>query len=71
MRPERIVRLGMTLTPEGRHVFPRLTVEENLLLGAIPLADRRRAEDLRRQAFDRFPVLATASPAGRRDAFRR
>ena len=59
MRPERIVRLGMTLTPEGRRVFPRLTVEENLLLGSIPLADRKRAEEMRRQVYDRFPVLAT------------
>jgi branched-chain amino acid transport system ATP-binding protein len=59
MRPERIVRLGMTLTPEGRRVFPRLTVEENLLLGSIPLADRERAEEVRRRVYDRFPVLAT------------
>ena len=59
LRPEKIVRLGMTLTPEGRRVFPRLTVEENLLLGAIPLADRGRAADLRRQVYERFPVLAS------------
>jgi branched-chain amino acid transport system ATP-binding protein len=57
MRPERIVRLGMTLTPEGRHVFPNLTVDENLTLGAIPLRDRSRAQGLRQQAFDRFSVL--------------
>jgi branched-chain amino acid transport system ATP-binding protein len=57
MRPERVVRLGMTLTPEGRHVFPNLTVDENLTLGAIPLRDRSRAPGLRQQAFDRFPVL--------------
>jgi branched-chain amino acid transport system ATP-binding protein len=59
MRPERIVRLGMTLTPEGRRVFPRLTVEENLLLGAVPLADRGRAGALRRQVYERFPVLVS------------
>lgn len=59
MRPERIVRLGMTLTPEGRRVFPRLTVEENLLLGSIPLADRGRAGEIRGQVYDRFPVLST------------
>ena len=58
LRPERIVHLGMTLTPEGRRVFPRLTVEENLVLGAIPLRDRSRAEALRRRVLDRFPVLA-------------
>ncbi len=58
MRPERIVRLGMTLTPEGRRVFPRLTVDENLLLGAIPLGTRGKAGELRQRAYDRFPVLA-------------
>src|SRR5258705_9019938 len=34
MAPEEIVDLGITLVPEGRRLFPRLTVEENLLLGA-------------------------------------
>lgn len=57
-RPERIVRLGMTLTPEGRRVFPTLTIEENLLLGAIPLGDRGQASRLRDDAYARFPVLA-------------
>src|SRR5207245_11066911 len=32
--PEQIVDLGIALVPEGRRLFPRLTVEENLLLGA-------------------------------------
>jgi branched-chain amino acid transport system ATP-binding protein len=58
MRPERIVRLGMTLTPEGRRVFPALTVDENLLLGAIPLRDKSEADGLRQAAYARFPVLA-------------
>jgi branched-chain amino acid transport system ATP-binding protein len=58
MRPERIVRLGMTLTPEGRRVFPLLTVDENLLLGAIPLRDRSRAKSLTQEQFERFPILA-------------
>ncbi len=34
MEPEEIVRLGIALVPEGRRLFPKLTVEENLLLGA-------------------------------------
>jgi branched-chain amino acid transport system ATP-binding protein len=38
---ERIVRLGCALVPEGRHVFPTMTVRENLLLGAYP---RRREQ---------------------------
>ncbi len=56
--PERIVRLGMTLTPEGRHVFPRLTVDENLLLGAIAIRDKSQADTIRRDIYARFPVLA-------------
>jgi branched-chain amino acid transport system ATP-binding protein len=54
---EAIVNLGVALVPEGRRLFPRLTVEENLLLGAFrPLA---RAEISRNAAFcyEVFPVL--------------
>lgn len=58
MRPERIVRTGMTLTPEGRRVFTTLSVDENLLLGAIALKDRSQAPALREMVYDRFPVLA-------------
>lgn len=55
--PERIVKRGMTLTPEGRRVFPKLSVEENLTLGAIPLRDRSHAAGLRAGMLDRFPIL--------------
>ena len=55
---ERIVRLGLTLVPEGRRVFPKLTVAENLRLGAAA----RRRHDGAAAALDRvyglFPVLA-------------
>jgi branched-chain amino acid transport system ATP-binding protein len=55
--PEEIVRLGITLVPEGRRLFPQLTVEENLLLGAY----RREArKDLARNlafCLEAFPVL--------------
>ena len=56
--PEEIVDLGIALVPEGRRLFPRLTVEENLLLGA----SRRTARALSSQnlafCFETFPVLA-------------
>ncbi len=55
--PERIVRLGMTLTPEGRHVFPNLTVDENLALGRATRRDREGIEEARRELFALFPVL--------------
>jgi branched-chain amino acid transport system ATP-binding protein len=57
MEPEEIVRLGVALVPEGRRLFPKLTVEENLLLGAFRDAARARiAENLDfcYQAFSRL-----------------
>jgi branched-chain amino acid transport system ATP-binding protein len=57
MEPEEIVRLGIALVPEGRRLFPKLTVEENLLLGAFRDAARARiAENLDfcYQAFSRL-----------------
>jgi len=54
---EEIVNLGVAMVPEGRRLFPKLTVEENLMLGAFrPLA---RAEMAKNLAFcnETFPVL--------------
>ncbi|HET9751348.1 MAG TPA: ABC transporter ATP-binding protein [Myxococcales bacterium] len=56
--PHEVVRHGIVLVPEGRHLFPRLTVEENLLLGAHrPEARRRWAEGLS-LCYELFPQLA-------------
>jgi branched-chain amino acid transport system ATP-binding protein len=55
---EQIVDLGIALVPEGRRLFPRLTVEENLLLGAFRRTARReRARNLD-VCFETFPRLA-------------
>ncbi|MFZ3334409.1 MAG: ABC transporter ATP-binding protein [Xanthobacteraceae bacterium] len=55
---EEIVDLGIALVPEGRRLFPRLTVEENLLLGAFrPTARRAMARNLD-VCFETFPRLA-------------
>jgi branched-chain amino acid transport system ATP-binding protein len=55
---EQIVDLGIALVPEGRRLFPRLTVEENLLLGAFrPTARREMARNLS-VCFETFPRLA-------------
>jgi len=56
---EEIVNLGIALVPEGRRLFPKLTVEENLLLGAYRKA--ARADIARNLAFawDAFPALRT------------
>ena len=54
---EEIVNLGIALVPEGRRLFPKLTVEENLLLGAYrPSARADIARNLA-FAFEAFPVL--------------
>jgi branched-chain amino acid transport system ATP-binding protein len=58
-RPEQILRKGLALVPEGRHIFGSLTVAENLELGTTARRDRRAAgEDLERM-LERFPVLRT------------
>ena len=57
MSTEEIVNLGVALVPEGRRLFPKLTVEENLLLGAFrPLAREHLADNLD-FAFEAFPLL--------------
>jgi len=50
-----IVKLGLALVPEGRHLFPSLSVEENLLIGGY--GDRRRSPWNLRAVYDVFPVL--------------
>ena len=55
--PEDIVELGIALVPEGRRLFPRLNVEENLLLGAYRPAARARIADNMAFCFEAFPVL--------------
>src|SRR5262245_20807510 len=54
---EEIVSLGIALVPEGRRLFPKLTVEENLLLGAYRAEARRDIAANLEFSFDAFPVL--------------
>jgi branched-chain amino acid transport system ATP-binding protein len=56
--PEEIVGLGVALVPEGRRLFPALTVEENLMLGAYRKAARRNIAGNLDFVFATFPVLA-------------
>jgi branched-chain amino acid transport system ATP-binding protein len=55
---EEIVNLGVAMVPEGRRLFPKLTVEENLLLGAFRKQARGDIEKNRAFCFEIFPVLA-------------
>jgi branched-chain amino acid transport system ATP-binding protein len=54
----RRVRAGVTLVPEGRALFPDLTVEENLLAGGLVRAPRRRLAPRLAEVFELFPLLA-------------
>ncbi len=56
MAPHRIVQLGMSHVPEGRGIFHRLSVYENLLMGAYQRRDRELDADLKR-VYDLFPRL--------------
>jgi branched-chain amino acid transport system ATP-binding protein len=55
---EEIVNLGVAMVPEGRRLFPKLTVEENLLLGAFRPLARRDIEKNRSFCYEAFPALA-------------
>jgi branched-chain amino acid transport system ATP-binding protein len=59
MSPEKRVAMGMGHVPQGRQVFPQLTVEENLRLGAYTLRRRNRSRYAAAldSVYDRFPVL--------------
>jgi branched-chain amino acid transport system ATP-binding protein len=54
---EEIVDLGIALVPEGRRLFPRLTVEENLLLGAFRPTARAQKDKNLEFCYDTFPRL--------------
>jgi branched-chain amino acid transport system ATP-binding protein len=56
--PHRIVRAGIVHVPEGREVFPLLTVEENLALGAYTRSDKAEVARDRDLVFSYFPILA-------------
>ncbi|GBD08568.1 High-affinity branched-chain amino acid transport ATP-binding protein LivF [Candidatus Thermoflexus japonica] len=55
--PEQRVAMGIVLVPEGRGIFPDLTVRENLWLGAWRHRDRRRAQQDLEMVFHYFPIL--------------
>jgi branched-chain amino acid transport system ATP-binding protein len=55
--PEQIARLGISLVPEGRDIFPSLTVEENLRLGAFTRRQKNEYQRDLEEVFGLFPVL--------------
>ncbi|MFJ6214028.1 ABC transporter ATP-binding protein [Streptomyces sp. NPDC092296] len=57
MPAHRIVSLGLAHSPEGRHIFPRMTIEENLLLGAFLRRDAAGVQRDVDHAYALFPIL--------------
>jgi branched-chain amino acid transport system ATP-binding protein len=55
--PQEIVERGISLSPEGRHVFPRMSVRENLDLGAYLRKDRDGIDNDRERVYSLFPRL--------------
>ena len=58
-KPEEIVDLGVALVPEGRRLFPSLSVEENLILGAFRATARTNISKNLEFVFEAFPALAS------------
>ncbi|MEX0366059.1 MAG: ABC transporter ATP-binding protein [Ruegeria sp.] len=56
--PHKVVQKGIVHVPEGREVFPLLTVDENLSLGAYTSPDKTQVERDRELVFSYFPILA-------------
>ncbi|MFD8983127.1 ABC transporter ATP-binding protein [Streptomyces sp. NPDC059564] len=52
-----IVSLGLAHSPEGRHIFPRMSIEDNLLLGAYLQNDKAAIQQDVNRAYELFPIL--------------
>ena len=57
LAPEEIVRRGVVQVPEGRRIFPDLTVKENLVLGAYLRKEKRKVAESMENSFELFPIL--------------
>lgn len=57
MPPHMRVERGIALVPEGREIFPKMTVQDNLLLGAYTVKDRHEIEERLTRVYDIFPKL--------------
>ena len=58
LSPDRIVSLGVCQVPEGRHIFPQLSVQENLDMGAFLRNDKEEVKRDQEYVFSLFPILA-------------
>ncbi|MCC8049419.1 MAG: ABC transporter ATP-binding protein [Clostridiales bacterium] len=55
--PSKMITLGIAHVPEGRHVFPEMTVEENLQMGAYSSKDKDAEAETMKDVFEKFPRL--------------
>jgi branched-chain amino acid transport system ATP-binding protein len=58
LAPDQIVKLGISQVPEGRHIFPHLTVQENLDLGAFLRNDHAAIKSDLEYVYNLFPILS-------------
>ena len=56
-KPAEIVRMGIAMVPEGRRIFPFMTVKDNLMMGAFTRADKAGVEATLESVLTRFPRL--------------
>ena len=59
--PNKIIELGLAHVPEGRHVFARMTVEENLMMGAYIVRDKAKIKKQLDMVYNHFPRLSERS----------
>ncbi len=57
LRPDKISKLGIMQSPEGRKIFSELSVEDNLVAGAYKLRDKKEAKANFDRVYDLFPIL--------------
>ena len=55
--PEEKVEMGISYIPQGKNIFPSLTVRENLEMGGVPLNDSKKIETAIRDIFQKYPIL--------------
>lgn len=57
LRPDQIIRLGISNVPEGRKIFPEMTVQENLEVGGFIIKDKKLVKEKIKQAYEYFLTL--------------
>ncbi|MEM2942380.1 MAG: ABC transporter ATP-binding protein [Candidatus Bathyarchaeia archaeon] len=57
VKPHKRIELGISMVPEGRRIFPGMTVIENLMMGAYTKRAREKMEESYEEVYDLFPVL--------------